>query len=370
MVARIIYFSLLLPVFYLSLGLALGETSCFSTVDCNEKGGESYVRRSYQDAIDKYLWQLRYAELSKEEGSQAQELALNNLIVTNLKAGDASKARLWMDVALQNRFDGAATKFNVKKVNRIFDGKAMRGFHGHYERYAGMGEWETLNIERNVKGVDIAIFSMINIGNPATLLKYGPAAVGDLSVRLEGGGNYFHAVSADLEQGCKLGMYREGLDIRVVEPMKLECHGYGGINVFAAGIWRKVGQIVTNGTNGDCIRVRDPDGESQVSAGFRCMQFSYEKKHLVETQGLYFGMSYLLVAKHLSNEGWVTDEKWFSQLKGDEESSKSLPVCGQGWDAVCQAVMLKKGVRMQLEFSAANEGFPLVDIQLSGVARD
>ncbi|WP_447748210.1 hypothetical protein [Pseudomonas nicosulfuronedens] len=341
-----------------------------TAADCSEEGGKSYARKSYQDAIDKYLWQLRYAEQSKGEGSQDQELALNNLMIANLKAGNAAKARLWMEVALQKGFHGAATKFNIKKVSQMFNGASMAGLLGRYERYAGMGEWETLEIEHNISGVEMAVFSMVNIGDPASLLKYGPVAVGNLSVRLKGGGSYFYAVSTDVEKGCKLEMLREGLDIRVIESSSSECHGYGGFNVFAAGAWRKVSQIVKNDANGDCIRIRDPSDETQVSGGSRCMQFSYERERLAKMQSLHFGMPYLLVNIRLSNEGWVVDEEWVSQLKDDENNSRGLPVCGQGWNAVCQAVMLRKGVRMQLEFSATNEGLPLVNVSLSEIAHD
>ncbi|MFV3370871.1 hypothetical protein ACNFH5_22115 [Pseudomonas sp. NY15435] len=193
-----------LSLFFSSIGFALGAPPCLSLSECNDEGGKAYRKKDYLAAIALYEWQLRYAEMQKGEASQDEELALNNLLVTNLKNENLAKARAWMWVALDRGFGGKATRFNVERTIQAFDYRGMPGMQGHYERYAGMGEWETLDIEPNEQGVEMAIFSLMRIGNPNTLAQSGPAAIGDLGVRLAGTKDYRTAISEDLDVGCSI----------------------------------------------------------------------------------------------------------------------------------------------------------------------
>lgn len=222
--------------------IALASAPCQSAADCNEQGGAAYRQQRYAQAIELYEWQLRYAEQRQDEGRVDAERALNNLMLANLKAGHVAKARAWMWVALQRDFDGKATQFNAGKVTQAFDYNRRPGLAGHYARYAGMGEWATLDIERNAQGGYLANFSLLRIGNPATLMDYGPAAIGELSGRLSGDGAYFRVDSADLEKGCNLQLLHEGIDIVVVEAFREGCQTYGGMGIHAAGTWRKLSQ--------------------------------------------------------------------------------------------------------------------------------
>lgn len=359
------YFRILLVIVYLfifPIDFVLGASSCLSFSECNEQGGQAYKKQDYQVAIALYEWQLRYAEMRKADSAQDEELALNNLIVTNLKYGDNAKARAWMWVALDRGFDSKATRYNIDKVVGIFDYQSMPSVPGHYARYAGMGEWETLDVEPNEQGVDIAIFSLMRIGNPGTLMDSGPAAIGGLSVRLDGKGPYRSAASEDLEKDCSLQILQEGVDISVIESFRDGCQNYGGIGVHAAGIWRKISQIVMNKKTGTCVKVRDGKNGTGSAHGLICMKFGYQQRNAAQKQGVELGEPYTATLARLTKNGWTVDSKWLSTESNDEVGVNKLPICGQGWDAVCHVVMEKGGANLQLTFSGTNDGLPLIGV--------
>lgn len=241
--------------------------------------------------------------------------------------------------------------------------QSMPGMLGHYERYAGMGEWETLDIEPNEQGVDMAIFSLMRIGNPETLLDSGPAATGGLSVRLDGKGAYRSAIPEDIEKDCSLQIVQGGVDIRVIESFRDGCQNYGGMGVHVAGIWRKIAQIVINKETGTCVTVRDGTGGSGPTGGLICMNFSYEQRRAAQKQGVNLGEPYMATLARLTRNGWRVDGEWLSEESANEGGTHKLPICGQGWDAICHVVMEKGGAHLQLTFSGTNDGFPLVDIE-------
>ncbi len=144
------------------------DTPCATAAECNTRGTQAYRQGSYPQALDAFAWQLRLAE-RQEQGGADSEQALNNLALTSLKAGQPGRARAWEQVALK------------------VDYPSLQGLAGHYLRYAGQAEWESLQIEP-VKGGYQASFALMRIGNPEKLMEYGPAAVGELSGRLEGQG--------------------------------------------------------------------------------------------------------------------------------------------------------------------------------------
>ena len=60
-----------------------------------------------------------------------------------------------------------------------------------------------------VKGGYQASFALMRIGNPEKLMEYGPAAVGELSGRLEGQGALYRLRSEGLGAGCSLLVWQE-----------------------------------------------------------------------------------------------------------------------------------------------------------------
>jgi hypothetical protein len=56
------------------------------------------------------------------------------------------------------------------------------------------------------------------------------------------------------------------------------------------------------------------------------------------------------------------NRKWLSEESTDGGEGKELPICGQGWDAVCHVVLEKAGTNLQLIFSGTNDGLPLIGV--------
>ncbi len=144
-----------------------------------------------------------------------------------------------MNLALDRGYSGKATRYNLEQIALKVDYPSLQGLAGHYLRYAGQAEWESLQIEP-VKGGYQASFALMRIGNPEKLMEYGPAAVGELSGRLEGQGALYRLRSEGLGAGCSLLVWQEGIDLRVVESLGGDCQGYGGMGIAAAGNWVKI----------------------------------------------------------------------------------------------------------------------------------
>ncbi|ALY58491.1 TPA: hypothetical protein SL824_001646 [Pseudomonas aeruginosa] len=214
------------------------DTPCATAAKCNTRGTQAYRQGSYPQALDAFAWQLRLAE-RQEQGGADSEQALNNLALTSLKAGQPGRARAWMNLALDRGYSGKATRYNLEQVALKVDYPSLQGLAGHYLRYAGQAEWESLQIEP-VKGGYQASFALMRIGNPEKLMEYGPAAVGELSGRLEGQGALYRLRSEGLGAGCSLLVWQEGIDLRVVESLGGNCQGYGGMGIAAAGNWVKI----------------------------------------------------------------------------------------------------------------------------------
>lgn len=224
----------LLPFSALCTG---AEQGCSSVSLCNQAGSAAYQAGQYAVAIDAFERQLRGAEIA--EDTPQRELALNNLMLANLKAGKPGMARAWLEVALEADLDGPATRHNLAKVGAV-DVQALSATpEGQYLRYAGQAAWSSLEITRVADGNYRAELSPIRAGR-GTLEEWGPAAIGELAGELKGSGAYFSLHSADLGQGCAVDLLRDGLRLRVLEVFADGCQDYGGANISVAGRYYKV----------------------------------------------------------------------------------------------------------------------------------
>lgn len=113
-----------IPLLLLSLLAlpALAEETCATIAQCNKAGTAAYQAGHLDDAIEAFVRQLRRAENDDQKGL---ELALNNLVLVNLRAGDVGMARAWLGLALQNNFTGPATLHNLGKVTAALDYPAL-----------------------------------------------------------------------------------------------------------------------------------------------------------------------------------------------------------------------------------------------------
>jgi hypothetical protein len=210
------------------------EQTCDSAAECNQAGSTAYQAGRYAEAIEAFERQLRRSE----EGDTAQqELALNNLLLANLKAGDPGMARAWLEVALDNGLQGPATRHNLGKLAAAVDYPALAAtVEGHYLRYAGQGVWSSLDIQRQGSGYQV-FFSPLRAG--AQVEEYGPAAIGELNGSISGAGPHFSLNQAGLAAGCAVELLWNGADIRVLEAFAEACQAYGGAGISVAGRYYK-----------------------------------------------------------------------------------------------------------------------------------
>jgi len=132
------------------------------------------------------------------------------------------------------------------------------------------------------------------------------------------------------------------------------------MGVHAAGLWRKLAQIVMNKKTGTCVKVRDGTSGAGPADGLICMKFGYQQRRAAQKQGVELGEPYSAILARLPRNGWTVDSKWSSTESNDEVNK--LPICGEGWDAVCHVVMEKGGANLQLTFSGTNDGLPLIGV--------
>lgn len=211
---------------------------CDSVSLCNAAGTAAYQAGRYDEAAEAFERQLRRAE-QEQDSSAARELALNNLVVTSLRLGQPGQARAWLNLALADGMQGAATRTNLRSVATAVDYQALgESIEGRYLRYAGAAVWSSLDISRQPDGSFQAIFSPLRAG--LKVEEYGPAAIGNLQGALQGENAYFQVVSADLPSGCAVELLHEGLDIQVLEVIDQRCQEYGGAGISVAGSYLKV----------------------------------------------------------------------------------------------------------------------------------
>lgn len=173
------------------------------------------------------------------EDESGFELALNNLMLANLRAGDAGMARAWLQVALDRNLSGSATRHNLAKVTQALDYPALSASPvGRYLRYSGQAVWSELQISEIPEGDYQASFAPLRAG--ARVEEYGPAAIGELDGKLVGDGVQMRLENAGLGAQCAVHLLREGIAVQVLEVFTDGCQEYGGMGISVAGDYIKV----------------------------------------------------------------------------------------------------------------------------------
>ncbi len=120
----------------------LAEQTCDTPTQCNQEGTAAYQAGRFEAAIESFERQLRRVE---NEDVAGLELAVNNLMLANLRAGDAGMARAWLQLALDTNLYGSATRHNLIKVSQALDYPALSDSPvGRYRRYSGQAVWSEL----------------------------------------------------------------------------------------------------------------------------------------------------------------------------------------------------------------------------------
>lgn len=105
----------------------------------------------------------------------------------------------------------------------------------------------------------------------------------------------------------------------------------------------------------DCVKVRD--GKD----GYECMRFSAAEMSLAQKYGLSLGMKYKAMHSLLLKNGWQIDGDWIRETAQGGKEIK--PVCGNGYDAVCDISYAKEKKRISAYLSGVNDGLPLISIE-------
>lgn len=179
---------LLLPLLLGLAGAVQATEECATAVQCNQVGSAAYQDDRFEQAIEAFERQLRRVE---DDDTAQLELALNNLILANLRAGDAGQA-VWSELLISEDGNG--------------------GYHGS--------------------------FSPVRAG--ARVEEYGPAAIGELDGKLVGDGVQMRLEDAGLGSGCAVQLLREGIELRVQEVFAEGCQDYGGMSISVGGRYIKV----------------------------------------------------------------------------------------------------------------------------------
>lgn len=224
---------LLLSLFALPV---LAEAQCATPVQCNQAGTSAYQAGRFDEAIEAFERQLRRVERDDAAGL---ELALNNLILANLRAGEAGMARAWLELALDSNLSGSATRHNLTKVAQALDYPALSASPaGRYLRYSGQAVWSELQISEDGRGGYFASFAPLRAGGRVE--DYGPAAVGELDGKLVGDGVQMRLEDAGLGSACAVQLLREGIAVQVLEVFAEGCQDYGGMGISVGGRYIKV----------------------------------------------------------------------------------------------------------------------------------
>ena len=110
-----------------------------------------------------------------------------------------------------------------------------------------------------------------------------------------------------------------------------------------------------------CVKVRDGTDGTGPSGGYVCMEFSPPQRGAAAKLHLRLGSSYKVVQTRMVRSGWVMDPEFLSAFEAD--AKRGLPVCGQGWDAICHVEMRKGNSSVVLTFSGTNSGYPLISVE-------
>lgn len=91
---------------------------------------------------------------------------------------------------------------------------------------------------------------------------------------------------------------------------------------------------------------------------YECLQFSKAQRISASKLLLHLATPYEAVYSQMSRQGWAVDRDWLAFYEAD-----TIPVCGEGYDAICHIQMKKGNVAVLLTFSGANDGLPLIDVE-------
>ena len=213
------------------------HSGCSQVQNYANNGKKFYDQKQYQKAIAQFEQQAAWSSFCamnvEDEGIAFSErditTAFNNVGLSYAKLGKPQWARAWFSV-----FPNAkASQFNLKQLPAP---EKPKNLAGKYVRYAGLGQWNTMEVKRasNAYQIDFNGFYM-----GLRSLIYGPN-LGEFSTRMP-----LNKAQANYSiEDCKIDIsfgFDAKLGSRAVLKQNSGDSGCGfGHNVSAAGVFLKV----------------------------------------------------------------------------------------------------------------------------------
>ena len=213
--------------------------SCNSASDCNSKGTKLYSQGKYVQAI-KYFEKQADLATGKEDKKNIR-IALNNLALANLKIGNVLLANAWIQVS-NEFYDGDSDKSTIYNYELIE--KELRKISipstitGTYNRYAGYGRWNTLEIVELKKGTLKVHLYLQRYGFVESAEESGPAAYWDLFAdgSLDKDNLVIKYEGIDAKE-CTIKMRRENIKFVAPDHKLAERCEVGGYNTYVHGTY-------------------------------------------------------------------------------------------------------------------------------------
>ncbi|MFU8925363.1 hypothetical protein [Acinetobacter puyangensis] len=122
-------------------------TGCQKLSQYAQQGAKFYQQKHYQKARDVFLDQAAWTHFclyqsditGKKISDEQLATAYNNVGLSYVKLGQPRWARAWFELTP----DSAKSQFNLKKLPSV---QASKSKQGTYVRYAGQGQWNTIEI--------------------------------------------------------------------------------------------------------------------------------------------------------------------------------------------------------------------------------
>jgi hypothetical protein len=212
------------------------RSGCSKVQSYANNGKKFYDQKQYQKAIAQFEQQAAWSSfcaLNVEDGGTAFSeahitTAFNNVGLSYAKLGKPQWARAWFSVYPEAK----SSQFNLKQLPTP---KKSTNLAGKYVRYAGFGQWNTIEVKRASNAYQIE-FNGLYMGLRSLI--YGPN-VGEFSTPMSLNKAQANYRVEDCRIDLKFGFSaKQGQYIQVDETNMMSC-GFGH-NVSAEGLYLKV----------------------------------------------------------------------------------------------------------------------------------
>lgn len=212
-------------------------SGCQKLTQYAQQGTKFYQQKSYQKALDAFLDQAAWTHFclyqsdttGKKISDEQLATAYNNVGLSYVKLDQPRWARAWFELTP----DSAKSQFNLRKLPPVQASKSKQGI---YVRYAGQGQWNTIEItgKGNLYQID---FNGLRMGINGLI--YGPN-MGEFTIAMPknaASAEYHHENCTVKLKFLKANAQGERIQVKQ-NTSDIDC-GFGS-GVYADGIYLKV----------------------------------------------------------------------------------------------------------------------------------